>query len=418
MTSNYVQGRYVSNYTVYFPDFPSFDVTPQNIKIHQEIGMQDVVELTYPRFSSFYIKALKTGVPIKIRFSNDKATSEWFGYVYDVKKTTNPSLGQPIIVRCIASSLALKEGGTKIWTSKTATDIVTEIAKKFKLKPVVTTHKTIFSQQSLSGHTYWEKVQELASRIGYAAHVTGTELHFHPLDVMIDKFMTVIPVMSLIDVSDPPYSNVLDQTLDSFRANLGDFSDAQDNKKKTKEVYGIDPLTAKFYSAKSSADKVGKNLRKDVRQPIFTQLVSTAVSGSKEMAQVVADAHAQFSRFVHSATGTGQGDPRIAPYKTMEVNGTGEDTDGYWVVKKATHFITHDGRYNVEFSCMTDGRGLNKSSVTRPSTAGEVPVRNVQQELATGSASTPTVTTLSSSTAMVNQTQSGFNVTPRRWAGR
>ena len=417
MANEPVRDRYSSSYFVTYPDFPSFDVNPQNITITQEMGTHDVVELTYPRFGSFYLRALKTGTPIQIKFNSQDYSGEWLGYVSDVKKNTNPSLAQPIIVRCVSTSMSLKEGGSKIWTNKTATSIVEELAKKYKLKPVVTPHKTIFTQQSLSGHTIWEKIQELATRIGYSAHVIGTELHFHPFDVMIDKFMTVIPIMSYIDDSLPPYSKVKDQTLDVFRVTLGDYSEYQETKKKVKKVYGIDPLSAKLYSVSSSADTVGKNLKQKVREPIFQEVLNGAISGSKEMAQLIANAQAQFSRFVHSAYGSGQGDPRISPYRTVEIVGVGEDVDGYWVVKKSKHFLTFDGRYQVEFECLNDGRGANKSSVTRPSSAGTVPVRNLAQELATGAASTPTYSKISAPTTLINQTQSGFKVTPRRWVG-
>ena len=416
MTENTVQDRQGSSYSIVFPDFPSFDVTPQNVTITQEMGSQDIVELTYPRFSSFYIKALKTGVPVHIRWSNDSTSSKWVGYVYSVKKNTVQSLNQPIIVKCIPS-LNLKEGGSKIWTNKTAPDIVTEIAKKFKLTPVVTPNKVIFSQQSLSGHSYWEKIQELATRIGYVAHLNGAELHFHPLDKMIDRFMTTIPIMSYLDSALAPYASVKDQTLDVFRATLGDYTDAQDVTKKEKNVFGVDPLSATLYSASSSADTVGKNLRQNVTAPLFTQTLATFMSGSKEMAKVIADAQAQFSRFVNTATGAGQGHPLIGPYRTMELKGTGEDTDGYWITKKVVHFLSFDGRYEVEFSCMNDGRGLNKASATRPSTAGTVPTRNLAIELATGSSSTPTEYKLSAPTILVNQTQAGFKSNPRTWVG-
>ena len=418
MSSNFKQLRYSSGYEIKFPDFPGFDVHPQNIKITQEIGNHDIVDLTYPRFSSFYIKALKTGTPVVIRWSNDKYSSEWYGYIEKVKKNTTASLTQPVIVRCISTAMSLKEGGSKIWTNKTAPDIVTELAKKYKLKPIVTPHKTIFTQQSLTGHTVWQKVKELAQRIGYVTHVIGTELHFHPIDVMIDKFMTVIPVLSYFDSTLPPYSAVKDQTLEVFRATLGDYSDTQENVKRIKTIFGIDPVTAKFYSSSSSASEVGKQVRQSVRDPLFNQILSTSITGNKNMSEVVASAHAQLSRFVHTAKCAGQGDPRISPFRTIEVIGTGQDTDGYWIVKKATHFITFDGRYNVEFECMNDGRGYNKPSATRPSTAGNVPLRNLTQELATGTSSTPTYSTISAPTTLVNETEAGFKVTPRRWVGR
>lgn len=417
MSNPVLQNRYGSKFKVSYPDFPTFDITPQSITITQNIGHQDVVEIVYPRFSSFYMKALRTGVPVQIQLSNDKAKETWVGYVLDAGKNTTSSLNVPVIVRCIGSSLSLKEGGSKIWINKTAPDIVAEIAKQFKLKPVVTPHKMIFSQQSMTGHTYWEKIQELASKIGYVAHMVGTELHFHPLDIMIDKFMTTIPTMSYIEDSMPPNSRVYDQTLDVFKAKFSDYSDMDMSTKRLKNVYGIDPVTAKFYSADSSSNSVGKNLKEDVRNPLFSEMLSTEISGSKEMAQILADAYAQFSRFVHHGHGSGQGDPRIAPHRTLELKGTGEDTDGFWVVKKAIHFITFDGRYTVEFWCHNDGRGKNKISVTRPSEAGSVPVRNIKEELATGGPSAPTSSRISAPASLIRQTDAGFSTTPRRWVG-
>ena len=257
--SSAVQSRTGSKFKVTFPNFPSWTVTPQNIKIYQEAGKQDVVELTYPRFSDFYAKSLKTGVPVEIKWYNDKTSETFYGYVYDTMSTVNQSLSRPIIIRCIGTSLALKEGGNKIWKAKTAPSIVTDIAQSLKLKPFVTPHKMIFNQQSLAGHTRWEKVQELASRIGYVAHMNKTELHFHPIDKMIDRFMTTIPIMSFNNSYGNPYSEVLSQTLDVFKPRLGDFSDSRAVSRKEKVLSGIDPVTGKSYTVTSSPNKVGKN---------------------------------------------------------------------------------------------------------------------------------------------------------------
>jgi hypothetical protein len=413
-----VQSRTGSRFKVTFPNFPSWDVTPQNVKIYQETGKQDIVELTYPRFSEFYLKSLKTGVPVQINWSNDKVSETFYGYVYDATSTVRQSLARPIIVRCIGASLSLKEGGNKIWKNKTAPDIVTEIAKSLKLKPVVSTHKMIFSQQSLAGHTRWEKIQELASRLGYVAHMNKTELHFHPIDKMIDKFMTTIPVMSFNNAYGNPYSEVLSQTLDVFKPRVGDFSDNRTFTRKEKILSGIDPVTGKSYTVNSSPNIVGKGLRKDTRDPIFKETLPYAITASQAMAQVIVDAHAQLSRFSIYAEGSGQGDPRIAPYRTIEVSGTGDSTDGFWVIKKAMHFLTFDGRYQVEFTCMTDGTGKNKASATRPSQAGLVPTRNVQQELITGGPSSPTSSKLSAPAPLITANAGGFKVTPTRWVGR
>ncbi|CAB4178981.1 hypothetical protein UFOVP1033_38 [uncultured Caudovirales phage] len=416
--NNTIQSRTGSKYKVTFPNFPSFIVTPQNIRIYQETGKQDIVELTYPRFSDFFLKALKTGVPVLINWNNDKVSETFYGYVYDGTSTTNQSLARPIVIRCIGASLALKEGGNKIWKSKTAPDIVTEIANSIKLKPVVTPHKMLFTQQSLVGHTRWEKVQELANRLGYVCQMNGTELHFHPIDKMIDRFMTTIPVMSFAHLSGNPYSEIFSQTLDSFKPRMGDFSDSREHSKKEKSISGVDPITGKTYTVTSSPNTVGKNLRSETRNPLFKETIPGAITASPAMAQTIVDAHAQLSRFSIYAEGSGQGDPRISPYRTVEVRGTGESTDGFWVVKKATHFLTFDGRYYVDFTCMTDGTGSTNVSATRPYKAGSVPVRNIQQELTSGGPSSPTSTKLSATTPMITADSGGYKVTPTRWVGR
>jgi hypothetical protein len=66
-----LQSRVGSNFSVSYPDFPSFTQTPQSLRLHQEAGKHDVMEITYPVFHDQYFKALKTGVPVYVQWSND-----------------------------------------------------------------------------------------------------------------------------------------------------------------------------------------------------------------------------------------------------------------------------------------------------------------------------------------------------------
>ena len=155
-----------------------------------------------------------------------------------------------------------------------------------------------------------------------------------------------------------------------------------------------------------------------VPDPLFVEILPGAITGNAHMAELIANAHAQLSRFSINADTASQGDPRIAPYRTVEINGTGSTTDGNWIVKKTVHQCYYDGRYEVEFTCMTDGTGRNKSSAFRPETASVIPTRNIKQELSTGTTSRPTVTKLSAPQMLVNKSNVGFKVTPSRWVGK
>jgi phage protein D len=417
--SNTTQNRLGTSFTVSYPDFPSFTFTPKGFTLIQETGKQDVLEITYLQGSNVFNKGLKTGATVYLKWkTSNNIVGEFFGYVVDYAPITQQTLRRPIVIRAIGASLPLKEGGSKIWKNKTAPDIVIEIAKKFKLKPIVTPHPMIFGQQSMLNHTYWEKIQELAGRIGYLAQVSGTELHFHPIDKMIDKFITTIPVLSFSDPAGNIWSEFNSQTLDMFKPTVGDYIDKSSYSKKDKVVHGVDPVTGKFYSSSESPTTVGKNLRTSNLDPLFSETLPGAMTGNAQMAETIAKANAQLSRFSINADTASQGDPRIAPYRTVEINGTGSTTDGNWIVKTARHQCYYDGRYEVDFTCMTDGTGRNKSSAFRPSTASVIPVRNIQQELSTGGSSKPTVTTLRAPQMLVNKSNVGFNVTPSRWVGK
>jgi phage protein D len=322
-----------------------------------------------------------------------------------------------VVVKGIGAAFGLKETDDKIWVNKSASQIVEEISKKFKLTSKVTAHKTIFSQQSMVNHTYWEKLQELARRIGYVCQAYGTEVHFHPLDKMIDQFVTSAPILSAEDNEIPRYTSVYQTKLDSFVPSMGDSTALSMFNKREKNIAGVDPYTAKVFS-NSSSPSSKKKIRKDVKTPLFKESLSTTISVSPNMARTLSDAHATLSRYSYFAEGTGQGDPRVSPYKTIDIRGTGEFTDGYWVITKVEHFVTWFGKYEMEFSCMTDGVGKNQDSSKRPEVAPSSPTRNVEFEMSLDEIAAPTKVKISAPSAMIKQTSGGFKVTPRRWESR
>jgi hypothetical protein len=88
------------------------------------------------------------------------------------------------------------------------------------------------------------------------------------------------------------------------------------------------------------------------------------------------------------------------------------------MVKDAEHFMTHDGRYTVDFSCMTDGTGNNKTSSFRQTPSKSVAVRNVAYELASGLQTKPSVTKLNSNRLLIKQSDNGIQLKQRKWIGK
>ena len=412
------QNRYGTNFQVIFPDFPTFKQAPQWFRLTQEQGKQDVIEIAYASFDNHFQSAFKTGVMFRVKWATEYAKGEWVGYVYNGDNTTQATISRNVMLRGVGASFPLKEGGNKIWKNKTAPEIVQDICKQYKLKAVVDKSNVRFGMQSLVGTTKWEKIQELANRIGFQAHVSGTTLYFQRIDRLIDQFMSVIPVMSYSDGSVDSETMVAAQTLDKFTAKLGDLSETGANRKTDKIVHGIDPVTGKSHTHTARPTRVGKNVRENVQESLFKEVSTTVVAESRALAKELAEGMAHLGRFSMVGHGEGQGDPRIAPYRTVEINGTGKNSDGFWVVKRAEHFVTFEGRYTVVFDCMTDGIGKNKSGVFRKTQASVIGTRDVAYEMATGGKQAPSTPTMSVRQPLINETRGGFNTSLSRWVGK
>lgn len=418
MRNTGTQSRLSSYYSVSYPDFPSIEIQPNEVVLHQEMGKHDILELRYTLLTPFILKALKTGTPVQLTWKNDKVSGNFFGYTTVVSLPIKYQDYQETKIQCVGTSYPLKETSFKVWTNKTASQIAIELAKKAKLKPMVTPHKTIFTQQSLSGKSYWEKLNELAETIGYGMQVSGTELHFHPIDKMINQFMTTIPVLYSDNSFVSPFNNFNAPTLDAFEARIGDYLETPGElNRNTNTVTGVDPVTGKVYSSTTSPNKVGKSIRTNTKDPLFLKNKTNIVVNSSAMAKSLSEAASHLGRLSIPGKGKAQGDPRIAPWRTVEIQGTQGGGDGFWVIKKAIHSLYISGEYEVEFECRTDGVGGNKPSAFRPSSAGTVPYRNIQNDMMGNSKNKPSVTTLNSSKTLVSQGASGYKTTPRQWRG-
>lgn len=403
------QNRYGNSFTVSFPDFPGFTQLPYSLTLTQKMGSHDVLEMDFTSHNVYYVKALSTGVAVSVTWSNDLTSNTFIGYVSDLEHPTSSSIEKPLKITCLGASYPLKERRQKIWKNATASEVVTDIAKFNNLKPVVTKSDIRFPQISFSGQSQWQKVQELAHSIGYACQIMGVELHFHPVDVIINKFLTTVPVLAFVERDIPSLNQPRSQTLDHFESTQGDFGNFQGNIKAIKVVGGVDPVTGRIYKATSSPSSVGKNIRAKNRDPLFNDVDTSIVVTDKVSAQSLSDAKAKLSKLSIPGYGYGQGDPRISPWKTVQIQGASRTSDGFWVISKVTHTLVTDGRYTIEFECVTDGTGSNTSSIIPGA-----PTINLNEALTAGT-NRPTRYKLSNSAPMTNQSVTGYNVVPRRW---
>jgi hypothetical protein len=372
-------------YKIEYPTLPSIEIQPKEVVLTQKQKHHDVLVLDYFGTSLKNAELLKTGVPVKFSWRQGNRSMEWLGYVNSVSREFGTQKSKPMKVFCIGSSFVLKQRKTKTYKDKTIPEIAAAIAKENNLKFVGENHSRRFSQLVISGHTQWEWLHEQANRIGYAMYVQGTNLVFRPIDKLMDEASSDAPVFQMWDSTIPKQGSHPDRTLDYFKVLVGENIEGYGPDRASKQIGGVNPVTGESFTAKRSPSETGSGIRESLSDTLFNDFNSDQVANSKVDAKNAAESSAHLSRFNIPAKVLGQGDPRVSPYKLVYVDGSGDETDGFWVVNEVKHRMYFSGIYSIEMTVLTDGTQKNRKNSTRNSDKQIIGFINVNQLLATQS---------------------------------
>ena len=373
--------RRSTKFEVVYPTLKSIKIQPTEITLTQRQKKHDVMVLEYHSTSTKNAKLLKTGVPIKFTWKQGSRKSEWLGYVTSVQRKGGAQKAKPMKVYCVGSSYVLKQKKTKTYKNKTVTEVAAKIAKANGLRFVGENDNRRFPHLSISGHSQWEWLHEQANRIGYAMYVKGTDLVFRPIDKLLDEQSSNTALFQLWDPDIPRMLNQIDRTLDKLDVMTGENLEDTEHTRGVKQVGGVDPVTGKSFTSRKSPVDAGSALRVNVSAALFDDFHQGHVVHSKKDAKHAALASAQLARFNLPAKAYGQGDPRVRPYQLIYVEGSGSQTDGFWLVKEAIHKFVYGGSYTIEMHIATDGTEENRDTATRRSDKTVVGTVNLNQLL-------------------------------------
>lgn len=364
-----------TKFTVTWPSLPSFKTLPIRIDLIQKQYNHDVAILEYSMTSPLYFETIKTGVLVEFTWVQEGMSRSWVGYVSSIDKVVNSRRDIAMKIHCVGASFPLKQRATRVFNNSSIPEAVEKIAKEFGLRYSGVNDSRKFPQLTMTGHSYWEWMQEQAKRIGYALVIDGTNLIFKPIDLVINESFSTAPVMSYDSTPTVTNTMYLDRTLDYFKALNGEHIEHDSEMRMNKIVGGVDPITNKLKISVAKPNLIGKSMRTDVSDVLFNDYKTSEVANGGSSVEHAALGLAHTSRFSLPADAKGQGDPRLAPFGTVLITGTGELTDGFWLVKEAHHTIHRSGDYMVELKLATDGLGKTKESVFRnrdKSTRGSV----------------------------------------------
>lgn len=404
--------------TVTFPTIPSLQEKPRSIKLIQKQREHDILIMTFSTTSALWFDTMKTGVPVQFRWTQNNLSEVWYGYVSHISKSVETQRVQTMEVVCVGASFPLKERATRVFTDVTIPEAVQTIAQEYGFNLISDADTRRFPQLMMAGHSYWEWIQEQAKRIGFAATVSGTNLYFRNMSQLIDQHASTIPLLSTGDKFTLTGAEFYERTLHSFKVLKGDHLETDEQSRTNKFVGGVDPLTGYANVIESSPDSVDSNLRQNNSAVLFQEYRSDQVGATEAHLLNSAAGAAQLGRFNMPARIVAHGDSRIKPFYPIYIQGTGEKTDGYWIVKEVTHLFQKAGEYTASATVVTDGTGKTRKVATRPESPDVWGVVNIQEAISRGETSSKGIrpTKLNVLTPAVTMSRQGFAAAPARWS--
>ncbi|WP_432666839.1 contractile injection system protein, VgrG/Pvc8 family [Wukongibacter baidiensis] len=140
-------------------------------------------------------------VEIKIGYI-DKFFTVFDGYITSVKYESIKGEGPAVVVSGMDSSFLMMKGRKSfIWTKKKHSDIVSEIAKKYKLKTEVSSTDIEFETVIQNHQTDYDFLNYLADINSYEVFVIGSTLYFRELNSDQSSALTLELNRNLIEFS-------------------------------------------------------------------------------------------------------------------------------------------------------------------------------------------------------------------------
>jgi len=414
------KARRNTSFKLSFPTMPSLKRTPRKVELRQVQNHHDILIISFPITGKVWFDEIPTGLPVQFSWAQENNSATWYGYVSSVSKLVAQSQReQTMEVQCIGASFPLKERANRVFSDSTIPEAVETIAKQHGLAFVGDQHPRRFPQLTMAGHSYWEWIQEQAKRIGFAVVMHNTTLYFRDLDSYINQKITQVPLLYAGNTPSQYRGQLHDRTLDSFEVIKGDLIEQGVTRRSEKTVGGVDPLTGRANTSTASPKDVGDSLRTTANDVLFSEYRTDQVVSSYTDSVQMSKGAAQMGRFKLPAKVKCQGDPRIHPYGTVQILGTGEKTDGYWLVKDVTHIFQKFGDYNITMTVVTDGTGQNEKTAFRGTQNLFTSILNIPELVSRPSSlaqSAQNITTrLIQTVPPTVSSQQGFNQTPTRW---
>lgn len=345
---------YVKVNGVQFPDLQLI----MDAELRETFGRHDLffLRIEYPRtYPKIYnLKTWADGTPVQITWGRSPDINTWYGYVNHSEISSNADSGsntQQVTYALIGTSSNLNNDATMVWKNVSPTYIARQIARKHRLRCVVTRTTWLLDYEVQAGESDFSFMKRVADKTGMRFWCSGGTLYLlDPTVALYGTARLAVPSFS--------YNKQLaaQDTVRYFKMLQG--KNLPGAVVASRSISGIDQTTGEVITAINVPAGDGA-----------INYVNTErhVSSYAEAKQIV-DSWQNLSQYWVGAKAQLFGNTLVYPGKLVQLNGIAlpDGMAGYWLVTSAHHLLKVSGlaypvldRYLVDVEIMRNTKAAN-----------------------------------------------------------
>lgn len=308
--------------------------TIQRINMHFTQNQHDIAVLEVVGIPSSYL-ASYVNKPIKLMVRiNGGKTCNFYGYVSHVEGVSSTNEGvvngspfQLMKITCIGSSHILRSTNIVVWNKVTLQDIVSSIAKEFRLGYSIPKDKYVFKRVVQSEESLWKLLVKVCNQLGYNISLSNSHIHIWDKEKALAR-QTSYTVLRGSKVKKTNYLPLPGDII-HIESTLGDVFQQQTSK-------SVSYIDEKGLLVTLNSNELNNELT--LGTPLasrFTSNVSTSVDSFDKASRLLQSKIKQATP--NTAEALVYGDPSITPGGIVKIEGYKGDFDGYWYVNSVSH---------------------------------------------------------------------------------
>ena len=363
-----IDGGDTDNYgyaSVYFPESNRTPRRVYKVTLRQEVFSHDYADI-YFRDWKVNPSTIKPMTKMVLVIKNKK----FYGFVHNIENVQEAAKNFTKI-GFIGASHVFRQSSQKIYRDVTASQVIVELATKYKFAYKITPHKLVYSSIVQGGRTDWQLMVDLARDCGYFLRAENTELYFHPVS---EDFKYYAGEATVFDKGDAGFKGT--RPIYSFNPVISETMKHLGFKKAATSIAGVNPVDGSTFKVTNQDPFTPTRVNSNPES--FDDHDTAAVANDYTTASLLAKSSDEYSSFPYLAEVSTIGVQTVRPCLPVYLNNVGEQYTGYWTVLAVHHEVIESQLNQPLYTCSLTVATDSLGSISDPNISTIPPTKPIR----------------------------------------